>query len=121
MQNNFENIHFVITGYKASLLPFLKDSSLLSNNIFPYAFYISNQERKTILSSSIQFQTLEYYDFPTEVKVQAVNGMADSYLIMKPIEKDIVTKILSDLEYEVKNIKELFLEFVYQYNSIMVS
>ena len=26
MQNNFENIHFVITGYKASLLPFLKDS-----------------------------------------------------------------------------------------------
>ena len=56
MQNNFENIHFVITGYKASLLPFLKDSSLLSNNIFPYAFYISNQERKTILSSSIQFQ-----------------------------------------------------------------
>lgn len=119
MYNNFENIHFVITGYKASLLPFLKDSSLLLNNIFPYAFYISNQERKRILSSSIQFQTLEYYDFPTEVKVQAVNGMADSYLIMKPIEKDIVTKILSDLEYEVKNIKELFLEFVYQYNSIL--
>lgn len=117
--HDFENIHFVISGRKSSLLPLFNEEACFSDCFHPHCVYIhanGAEWSNTPPSLCTQFYSFEHYTFPTEVKIHAIKNMINTYLFPETTINEHAENIRQNLHYNDKSINALFLDFMYQYN-----
>ena len=118
MTQNFEHIHFIIAGYKSSLLYFFDTHPSFSRNLSPAAIYInSNQTHYTspVATSLWHFSSFKQYAYPLDLKIKIVQSMIYTYLPPSLSVDTYVENIRLNLDYHNKTIKFLFEDFVCQY------